>query len=55
MDDILVKSENIDEYIKDLEEVFRVLRKFSVKLKLEKCVFGVTTKSFLNSWFYREE
>lgn len=46
-DDIVVKSEKVDEYIKDLEEVFSVLRKFRVKLNLKKYVFKVVVGKFL--------
>lgn len=35
MDDIAVKSEKVNEYIKDLEEVFSMLRKFKVKVNPE--------------------
>lgn len=31
----------------DLVEVFDVLRKFGVKLNLEKCVFGIAVGKFL--------
>lgn len=41
VDDILVKSKSKDSHPQDLEETFKNLRKFGVKLKPEKCTFGV--------------
>lgn len=47
INDIVVKSEKVDEHVKDLEELFSVLRKFGVKLNLEKCVFRVALRKYL--------
>lgn len=47
VDDIIVKSERAKKYIKDLEKVFGMLRKFRIKLNLEKCVFGMDVSKFL--------
>lgn len=47
VDDIMVKSEKVEEYVKDLEELFNILRKFGVNLNLEKYIIGVTTRKFL--------
>jgi hypothetical protein len=41
VDDIVVKSKKADQLIADLEETFANLRRFRIKLNLEKCVFGV--------------
>lgn len=38
IDDIIFKSEKPEEYVKDLEKVFHMLRKFRVKLNLKKCM-----------------
>lgn len=37
----------MDFYIADLEEVFRVVRRFSLKLNLAKCTIGVQAGNFL--------
>lgn len=47
IDDIVVKSEKVGEHVKDLEEVFSMLRKFRVKLNAKKCVFGIVVGKFL--------
>ena len=47
MDDIVVKSDSYDQHIKDLEEVFKVLRRTNMRLNLEKCEFGVEGGKFL--------
>nr|CAH67397.1 H0115B09.9 [Oryza sativa] len=41
VDDIVVKSKQAFSHGKDLQETFENLRKYSVKLNPEKCVFGV--------------
>jgi hypothetical protein len=41
MDDIVVKSEQADQLIVDLEQTFMKLRANGIKLNLEKGVFGV--------------
>lgn len=55
IDDIVVKSEKANEYIKDLEKVFDMLRKSGVKLNPEKCVFRVAVRKFLEFMFYKRE
>ena len=40
MDDIVVKSDSCDQHIKDLEEVFKALRRTNMRLNMEKCAFG---------------
>jgi len=44
---IVLKSNSCDQHIKDLEEVFKVLRRTNIWLNLEKCVFGVERGKFL--------
>ena len=41
MDDIVVKSKQVDQVIADLEKTFAKLRPNGIKLNLEKCVFGI--------------
>jgi len=47
VDDIVVKSDLCDQYIKDLEEVFEALRRANMRLNPEKCAFGVEGGKFL--------
>jgi hypothetical protein len=41
IDDIIVKTGALEDPIADLEEVFRQLRKFNLRLNPDKCTFGV--------------
>jgi len=41
MDDIIVKSMLDTEHDQDLQKTFDILRTFTMKLNLKKCVFGV--------------
>ena len=41
MDDMVVKSQSIPQHVADLEKVFGELRKYEMRLNLEKCTFGV--------------
>jgi hypothetical protein len=47
MDDVVVKTRSHDEFISDLEETFRSLRKFKWKLNPTKCVFSVPSGKLL--------
>jgi ribonuclease HI len=47
VDDIVVKSKQAFTHGKDLQEIFENLRKCSVKLNPEKCVFGVRAGKLL--------
>ncbi|XP_022842043.1 uncharacterized protein LOC111365738 [Olea europaea var. sylvestris] len=47
VDNMVVKSKKVEEYIFDLEEVFVTLRKYKMKLNPEKCVFSVASGKFL--------
>jgi len=47
MDDIVKKSDSCDQHVKDLEEVFEVLRRTNMWLNLEKCAFDVEGGKFL--------
>lgn len=47
VNDIVVERKRIEDHIKDIDEVFEVLRRCKVRLNLEKCVYGVITKKFL--------
>ena len=47
VDDMLVKSKEACSHVKNLEETFKVLRRFRMKLNPEKCSFGVSSGKFL--------
>jgi hypothetical protein len=42
VDDIIVKSKEANDLVTDLDATFCCLKKKSIKLNPEKCVFGVT-------------
>jgi hypothetical protein len=41
VDDIVIKTQKSEDFISELAETFKSLRKFSMKLNPEKCTFGV--------------
>ena len=47
VDSILVKSIREDNHLNDLRETFDTLRSYNMKLKPNKCAFGVTAGKFL--------
>jgi len=47
MDDMVVKLDNLTTYLADLEVVFSQLRKYNMRLNLEKCVLGIEEGKFL--------
>lgn len=47
IDDMIIKSKNKEDHVKDLKETFDMLRHFGMKLNPKKCVFGVTSGKFL--------
>jgi hypothetical protein len=47
VDDVVIKIENSENFIEDLQLVFNSLRWYRRKLNLEKCVFGVPTGKLL--------
>jgi hypothetical protein len=47
VDDVVIKTENPDNFIEDLQQVFNSLWRYRWKLNPEKCVFGVPTGSYL--------
>ncbi|KAL0339599.1 UNVERIFIED_CONTAM: hypothetical protein Sradi_4476700 [Sesamum radiatum] len=42
IDDMLVKSKEVHNYVEDLEETFAILRKYRLKLNPGKCTFEVS-------------
>ncbi|KAL0439579.1 UNVERIFIED_CONTAM: Retrovirus-related Pol polyprotein from transposon opus [Sesamum latifolium] len=47
IDDMLVKSRQIDRHLVDLAETFNTLRRYRMKLNPAKCAFGVKNGKFL--------
>ena len=47
IDDMLLKSRKEDDHLKDLEETFKTLRKYQMKLNPSKCAFNVSSDKFL--------
>ena len=47
IDDMVVKSKQESQHIKDLQGTFEVLRQHKLRLNAEKCVFGVEAGKFL--------
>lgn len=41
LDDLLMKGHLFEQKSKDLEKVFRVLRRYKMKLNFTKCFFGM--------------
>ena len=41
VDDMLEKSQTIEQHIQDLAETFYALRLYNMKLNQEKCTFGI--------------
>ena len=47
VDDIIVKSKTFEGHLENLQEVFGILGKHSMKLNLEKCSFFIKREKFL--------
>ncbi|XP_061362992.1 uncharacterized protein LOC133306646, partial [Gastrolobium bilobum] len=47
IDDMIVKSFDMMDHVKDLEQTFQKLRKYRIRLNPVKCAFGVAAKFFL--------
>ena len=47
VDDMLVKSKEVESHLDYLEETFKTLRRYQMKLNPTKCVFGVSSGKFL--------
>ena len=47
VDDMLVKSKGGADHVKHLEEAFRIMRRYGMRLNPAKCVFGVEAGKFL--------
>ena len=47
IDDIVVKSKVVSEYLGDLRVIFEILRSYKLCLNASKCSFGVGSNKFL--------
>ena len=47
IDDMMVKSKVVFEYVRDLRNIFEILRKCKLHLNASKCSFGVGSGKFL--------
>ena len=51
MDDMLVKSLQTTDHVRNLKEAFATLRRYQIKLNPTKCAFGVTSRKLLRFFF----
>ena len=47
IDDMVVKSKKESNHMKDLAEVFSILKRHKLRLNATKCAFGVSSRKFL--------
>ena len=47
MDDILVKSKSKEDHVKDLKVAFERMKQYKLRIKPQKCVFGVSSGKIL--------
>ena len=47
IDDMLVKSKKMEDHITDLDETFKILKQYNMKLNPSKCAFGVSSGKIL--------
>ncbi|KAM1672284.1 hypothetical protein ACFXTN_037192 [Malus domestica] len=47
VDDMLVKCKHVDQHITNLSETFTILKRYRIRLNLNKCAFGIGFSKFL--------
>ena len=47
IDDMIVKSKVVTEHVRDLGDIFEILRRQKLRLNASKCSFGVGSGKFL--------
>ena len=47
IDDMVVKSKVVSEHVRDLDDIFEILRRHKLHLNASKCSFGVGSGKFL--------
>jgi hypothetical protein len=50
VNDVVVKTKNLDMLIEDLKQTFENLNKWKWKLNPNKCIFGVSSGNYSDSW-----
>ena len=48
IDDMVVKSKVVSKHVRDLEDIFEILRRHKLHLNASKCSFGVGSGKFLS-------
>jgi hypothetical protein len=51
VDDVVIKTTGLENFIDELQQVFNRLRRYYWKLKPNKCVFGVPARKLLEFIF----
>ena len=52
IDDMVVKSKVVSEHVRDLGNIFEILRKHKLRLNASRCSFGVGSGKFLGYMVY---
>ena len=47
VNDILIKSKNKEDHVKDLKAAFERMKQYKLRIKPWKCVFGVSSRKLL--------
>ena len=47
VDDMLIKSKEVESHLDNLEETFETLRRYKMRLNPAKCAFGVSSRKCL--------
>ncbi|XP_065004142.1 uncharacterized protein LOC135636382 [Musa acuminata AAA Group] len=47
VDDMIIKSKTASTHMAGLAETFQTLRRFNMRLNISKCIFGVSSRKFL--------
>ena len=50
IDDMVVNSKVVSEHVRDLGDIFEILRRHKLRLNVSKCSFGVGSGKFLGIW-----
>jgi len=53
VDNMITKSIKEANHVRDLEETFKILRSYIMKLNPKKCTFGVRSKKFVGYIIYQ--
>ena len=53
IDDMVIKSKEACQYLRDIDECFQVIRYYKMRLNPTKCAFGVSSGQFLGHIFIK--